>query len=62
MKKELEVEDIPMSLYQFDMQKLKNKYMKTYDKNKELSYLKYRDAKNLYGRALSQKLQVNGFK
>ena len=33
-----------------------------YDKNKELSYLKYRDAKNLYGRALSQKLQVNGFK
>ena len=35
-----------------------------YDKNKELSYLKYADnwyADNLYGWAISQKLPVNNF-
>ena len=38
------------------------KYMKNYDKNNESSYLKYLDANNLYGSAISQKLPVNGFK
>ena len=36
-------------------------YMKDYDKNKESSYLKYWDANNLYGWAMSQKLPVNKF-
>ena len=35
--------------------------MKDYDKNKELSYLKYWDVNNLYSRAMSQKLPVNNF-
>ena len=39
-----------------------NKYMKTYDKNEESSYIQYLDANNLYGWAMSQKLPVNGFK
>ena len=34
-----------------------NKYLKDYDKNKELSYLKYWDLYNSYGWATSQKLQ-----
>ena len=38
------------------------KYMKNYDKNNESSYLKYLDANNFYGWAISQKLPVNGFK
>ena len=37
-----------------------NKYMKNYDKN--ISYLIYLDANNLYGWGMSQKLSVNGFK
>ena len=41
--------------------KANNKYMKGYDKNKELSYLRYWDVKNLYGWAMSQKLPVNNF-
>ena len=41
--------------------KANNKYMKDYDKNKESSSLKYWDVNNLYGWAMSQKLQVNGF-
>ena len=36
--------------------------MKNYDKDTISSYLKYLDAKNLYGWAMSQKLPVNGFK
>ena len=36
--------------------------MKNYDKNNEPSYIKYLDANNLYGQALSQNLPVNGFK
>ena len=43
-------------------EKAKNKYMKTYDKNKESSYIQYLDANNIYGWAMSQKLPVNGFK
>ena len=39
-----------------------NKYMKNYDKNEESSYIKYLEANNLYGWAMSQKLPVNGFK
>ena len=40
-----------------------NKYMKDYDKNKELSHLKYwGDIDNLYGWAISQKLPVSDFK
>ena len=39
--------------------KANNKYMKNYDKNIEPSYITY--ANNLYGRAMSQKLPVNGF-
>ena len=42
--------------------KANNKYMKNYDKNKELSYTQYLDANNLYGWAMSQKLPVGGFK
>ena len=42
--------------------KANNKYMKDYDKNEELSYLKNRDIDNLYDWAMSQKLPVNGFK
>ena len=39
-----------------------NKYMKNCDKNKESSYIQYLDANNLYRRAMSQKLPVDGFK
>ena len=35
--------------------------MKDYDKNKEFSDLKYWDANNLYGWAMSPKLPVNKF-
>ena len=35
--------------------------MKDYDKNKELSYLKYWDVNDLYGWAMSQKLPVHKF-
>ena len=42
--------------------KANNKYIKNYNNNEELSYIQYLDANNLYGWAMSQKLQVNGFK
>ena len=42
--------------------KANNKYMKDYNKNKGLSYLKYWDVNNLYGWTMSQKFPVNGFK
>ena len=35
-----------------------NKYMKDFDKNKELLNLKYWDLNNLYGWAMSQKFPV----
>ena len=36
--------------------------MKYYHKNGESSYLKYLDVNDLYDWAMSQKLQINGFK
>ena len=39
-----------------------NKYTKNYDENKESSHIKYLDASNLYGCAMSQISPVNGFK
>ena len=47
------------SIYQYT--KTNKKYMKNYDKNKESSYIQYWDVNNLYGWAMSQKLQVNNF-
>ena len=38
------------------------KNLKNYDKNIISSYLVYLDTNNLYGRGMSQKLSVNGFK
>ena len=43
------------------MQKLINKDMKDYDKNKESPYLQYWDVNTLYGWAMLQKLPVNNF-
>ena len=42
--------------------KVHNRYVKDYDKNKELSHLKYWNVNNLYGWEMSQKLPVNDFK
>ena len=41
--------------------KTNNKYMKGYDKNKELSYLQYWGVNNLYDWEITQKLPVNNF-
>ena len=41
--------------------KANNKYIKNYDKNKELSYLQCWDGNNLQGWDMSQKLPVNNF-
>ena len=38
-----------------------NKHMNDFDKSKESSYVKYSNANDLYGWAMSQKLPVNGF-
>ena len=42
--------------------KANNSYMKSYDKIKQLPYIKHLDVYNLSRRAMSQKLSVNGFK
>ena len=41
--------------------KANNKYMKDYDENKYYSFLIYTDYNNLYGKAISEKLPVDGF-
>ena len=47
------------SIYQYA--KANKKYIKDYDKNKELSYLQQWDINSFYGSAMSQKLPVNSF-
>ena len=42
--------------------KANNKYMNDYDKKKKPSYIQYLDANNLYGKAMTEKLPVRGFK
>ena len=42
--------------------KANNKYMIDYDKNKKSSFIQYLDANNLYGKAMTEKLPVRGFK
>ena len=42
--------------------KANNKYMKDYDKRKKSSYIQYLDANNLYGKAMTEKLPVRGFR
>ena len=42
--------------------KVNNKYMKDYDKKKKSSYIQYLDANNLYGKAMTEKLPVKGFR
>ena len=41
--------------------KVNNKYMKSYNKNIESSYVMYLNANNLYGWTMSPKLPVNDF-
>ena len=42
--------------------KANNKYMKDYDKKKNSSYIQYLDANNLYGKAMTEKVSVRGFR
>ena len=46
------------SIFQYEKA---SKYMKDYDKNKESPHIQYWDMNDLYGWAMSQKLQVNNF-
>ena len=39
-----------------------NKYMKDYDRKKKSSYIQYLDTNNLYGKAMTKKLLVKGFR
>ena len=39
-----------------------NKYMNDYDKKRKSSYIQYLDANNLYGKVMTEKLPVRGFK
>ena len=41
--------------------KANNKYIEDYDENKESSFLIYTDYNNLYGKAMLEKLPVDGF-
>ena len=41
--------------------KANNKYMKDYNKDEEESFLQYNDANNVYGFAMPEPLQVDGF-
>ena len=42
--------------------KANNKYMNDYDRKKKSSYIQYLDANNLYGKAITEKLPVRGFR
>ena len=42
--------------------KANNKYMNDYDRKKKSSYIQYLDANNLYGKAMTEKLPVKGFR
>ena len=42
--------------------KANNKYIKAYDRKKKSSYIQYLDANNLYGKAMTEKLPVRGFR
>ena len=42
--------------------KANNRYMKDYDRKKKSSYIQYLDTNNLYGKAMTEKLLVRGFK
>jgi len=42
--------------------KANNKYMKNYDKTQKSLFIKYLDANNLYGWAMSEKLPTHGFR
>ena len=42
--------------------KANNKYMNDYDRKKKSSYIQYLDANNLYGKAMTEKFPVRGFK
>ena len=42
--------------------KANNKYMKDYDRKKKSSYIQYLDANDLYGKAMTEKLPVKGFR
>ena len=42
--------------------KANNKYMKDYDRKKKSSYIQYLGANNLYGKAMTEKLSVRGFR
>ena len=43
-------------------EKANNKYMKDYDKKKKSPYIQYLDANNFYGKAMTEKMPVRGFK
>ena len=57
MKKDLEKEYVTLLIDII----ASNKYVKVYDKNEELSYLKYWNVNNLHDCAMFQMLTLNGF-